>query len=172
MSPSLWSWRSCFTSKDLSSFTEFITREGMPVVPNPQSVDSSDPRPVWNGATQQEVSSGWVNEPSFFSCSLITLINAWTIISFAPIHGKLPWNWSLVLKWLGIAGACQSFSEPWAEAGAVWAGGSALSSTAALTGGILGKTLVPQFTRGALPLSDLINHLNKCFFIEGTLQPK
>ena len=26
--------------------------------------------------------------------------------------------------------------------------------------------------RGALPLSDLINLLNKCFFIEGTLQPK
>ena len=112
MSPFLWSWRSCFTSKDLSSFTEFITREGMPVGPNPQSVDSSDPRPVWNGAAQQEVSSGWENEPSFFSCPLITLINAWTIIALAP-H---PWKTAMKLvpgtEMVGITGACSPSVSP------------------------------------------------------------
>ena len=149
MSPFLWSWRSCFTSKDLSPFTEFITREGMPVGHNPQSVDSSDPWPVWNGAAQQEVSSGWVNEPSFFSCPLITLINAWTIIALAP-H---PWKTAMKLvpgtEMVGDHWGMQPFSEPWAEAGAVWAGGSALSSTTALTGGILGKTSVPHHQRSS-----------------------
>lgn len=149
MPPSLWSWRSCFTSKDLGSFMRVYTREGTSGPQPPVCVDPSDPRPVWNGATQQEGSGGWVTEPSFFCCSLLLSLLSLNHHRPCPpsmesFHETGPWS----MKRLGIAGAASpSVSPGWRQA--VWGLGSALSSTAALTQGILGKTLVLSSPEGS-----------------------